>query len=98
MEESLFPQPASNTVICRCEEISYGQVEAALAEGADSPREVKQRTRIGMGRCQARYCAPALEDFLAERIGRLPDEYCGFAPRVPIKPVRVADLANPLDV
>jgi NADPH-dependent 2,4-dienoyl-CoA reductase/sulfur reductase-like enzyme len=98
MEESLFPQPAGDTVICRCEEISYGQVEEALAEGATSPREVKQRTRIGMGRCQARYCGPALEAFLAERTGRPPDEYSGFAPRVPIKPVRVADLANPLDV
>ena len=97
MEESLQPQPTGDTVICRCEEVSYGQVEAALAEGATSPGEIKQRTRIGMGRCQARYCGPALEDFLAERTGRARDEYSGFAPRIPVKPVPIEDLANPLD-
>ena len=93
--ESMLPRPTGDTVICRCEEVSYGQVEAALAEGATSPGELKQRTRIGMGRCQARYCGPALEAFLSERTGRIRSEYSGFAPRVPIKPVSVADLVNP---
>jgi len=97
MEESLRPQPTGDTVICRCEEVSYGQVEAALTEGATSPGEIKQRTRLGMGRCQARYCGSALEAFLAERTGRARDQFSGFAPRVPVKPVPIADLASPLD-
>jgi hypothetical protein len=48
-----------------------------------------------MGRCQARYCGPALETFLAEQTGRSQDETSGFAPRVPVKPVSVGDLSNP---
>lgn len=96
MDESLLPRPTGDTVICRCEEVSYGQVEEVLAEGATSPGEVKRRTRIGMGRCQARYCGPELEAFLAERTGRPRDEYSGFAPRVPVKPVSIADLASPM--
>ena len=96
MDESLLPRPTGDTVICRCEEVSYGQVEEVLAEGAASPGEVKRRTRIGMGRCQARYCGPELEALLAERTGRPTDEYSGFAPRVPVKPVPIADLASPM--
>lgn len=95
MDESLRVRPTGDTVMCRCEEVTYGQVEAALAEGATSPGEIKQETRLGMGRCQARYCGPALETFLAEQTGRSQDETSGFAPRVPIKPVSVGDLSNP---
>ena len=97
MDESLRPRPAGDTVICRCEEVSYGRVEEALAEGLTSPAEIKQRTRLGMGRCQGRYCGSELEALLAERTGRVRDEFSGFAPRVPVKPVAVADLANPAD-
>ena len=35
MDESLRVRPTGDTVMCRCEEVTYGQVEAALAEGAD---------------------------------------------------------------
>jgi NAD(P)H-nitrite reductase large subunit len=97
MDESLRPRPAGDTVICRCEEVSYGRVEEALAEGLTSPGEIKQRTRLGMGRCQGRYCGSELEALLAERTGRVRDEFSGFAPRVPVKPVAVADLASPAD-
>ena len=46
------------TLICRCEEVSFGDVDAALDEGLEGLGAVKRRTRIGMGRCQGRYCAP----------------------------------------
>jgi NAD(P)H-nitrite reductase large subunit len=95
MDESLRVRPTGDTVMCRCEEVTYGQVEAALAEGATSPGEIKQETRLGMGLCQARYCGPALETFLAEQTGRSQDETSGFAPRVPVKPVSVDDLSSP---
>ncbi len=95
MDESLRVRPTGDTVMCRCEEVTCGQVEAALANGAISPGEIKQETRLGMGRCQARYCGPALETFLAEQTGRSRDETSGFAPRVPVKPVAVDDLSNP---
>lgn len=95
MDESLRRRPTGDTVMCRCEEVTYGQVEAALTGGATSPGEIKQETRLGMGRCQARYCGPELESFLAEQTGRSQDENSGFAPRVPVKPVSVGDLADP---
>jgi NADPH-dependent 2,4-dienoyl-CoA reductase/sulfur reductase-like enzyme len=82
------------TVVCRCEEVSLGSLEAALADGRPGIGEVKLRTRAGMGRCQGRYCAPVLVSLLADRQGRARDELAYFAPRAPVKPVAVADLAR----
>jgi D-hydroxyproline dehydrogenase subunit alpha len=83
-----------DTIICRCEEVTFGQIEAALAEQMSQIGAVKRRTRLGMGRCQGRYCAPVLDALLAERTGRPRDEFSGFAPRVPVKPVAIGDLAR----
>lgn len=82
------------TLLCRCEEVTFGQIEEALAEEMQLIGAVKRRTRVGMGRCQGRYCAPVLDALLAERFGRARDEFTGFAPRVPVKPVAIEDLAR----
>jgi D-hydroxyproline dehydrogenase subunit alpha len=84
----------AETVICRCEEVTLGQIEQALAEKMASAGTVKRRTRLGMGRCQGRYCAPVLEALLAERLGKERGEFTGFAPRVPVKPVPIGELAR----
>lgn len=52
----------SDTVVCRCEEVSAGTVRHAIAErGATDARQVKQLTRAGMGWCQGRVCGHAVE-------------------------------------
>jgi len=84
----------AETVICRCEEVTLGQIEQALAENMTSTGAIKRRTRLGMGRCQGRYCAPVLEALLAERLGKERGEFTGFAPRVPVKPVSIGELAR----
>jgi NADPH-dependent 2,4-dienoyl-CoA reductase/sulfur reductase-like enzyme len=50
----------SDTVLCRCEEVTCGAVQAAIDEhGAADARQVKQLTRAGMGWCQGRVCGYA---------------------------------------
>ncbi|MEU6557558.1 NAD(P)/FAD-dependent oxidoreductase [Streptomyces sp. NPDC046915] len=50
-----------DTVACRCEEVTAGEVRAAVRElGAGDPRTVKLLTRAGMGWCQGRMCGPAV--------------------------------------
>jgi glycine/D-amino acid oxidase-like deaminating enzyme len=51
----------TGTVFCRCEDVAWGEVEAAVAGGARTVREVRNLTRCGMGYCQGRTCGPALE-------------------------------------
>lgn len=48
------------TLVCRCEEVSAGEVRRAVAGGAVGTRQVKQLTRAGMGWCQGRVCADAV--------------------------------------
>ena len=98
----LFSAPRLNldlataeTVVCRCEEISAGEIEAAISEGCPSIGELKRTTRAGMGACQGRYCGPLLSRLMADRLGRPPEEDLRFAPRVPLKPVTVTDIARP---
>jgi hypothetical protein len=47
-----------------------------------------------MGRCQGRYCSPVLQALVAERFQSDRDEFSGFAPRLPVKPVAIEDLAR----
>ncbi|WP_270936019.1 (2Fe-2S)-binding protein, partial [Falsiroseomonas oryzae] len=81
-----------DTVVCRCEEVTKGEIDAALADGGPTLGELKRRTRCGMGRCQGRYCAPLLADYLAETHGRPLDNLALFAPRAPVKPIAIADI------
>ena len=48
--------PRADTLVCRCEDVSYGRIEAGWTR-----RVAKLRTRAGMGACQGRVCGPALE-------------------------------------
>jgi D-hydroxyproline dehydrogenase subunit alpha len=60
-----------DTVLCRCEEVSVGEVEAAREGlGAGDARTAKLLARPGMGWCQGRVCGFATASFLAAREGR----------------------------
>ncbi len=84
---------AAETLVCRCENVSRGALDAALAEGGGIG-DVKRRTRCGMGRCQGRYCGPALAKHMAETRGEALTEDSFFAPRFPVKPIRIADIVG----
>lgn len=48
---------AEDTVICRCEEVTAGQVASAIEDlSLTDPRSLKGSTRTGMGMCQGRIC------------------------------------------
>jgi NADPH-dependent 2,4-dienoyl-CoA reductase/sulfur reductase-like enzyme len=82
-----------DTLVCRCEEISRAAVNAVLATGLASPGSVKRASRLGMGRCQGRYCGAKLASLIAEQTGApvAVDEH--FAPRGPFKPVTIGSIA-----
>jgi hypothetical protein len=68
----------AETIICRCEDVTYGRLQAQT-----SWRAAKLQTRCGMGPCQGRVCGPQTE-FL---FGWPPDSV-----RPPIFPARVQSL------
>lgn len=82
----------ADTHICRCEGVNRQAVEAAIADGAGHVGAIKRRTRAGMGPCQGRYCAPVLAAMIAASTGQAPDEFSGFAPSPPAKPLEIGEL------
>ncbi|MEG1848318.1 MAG: NAD(P)/FAD-dependent oxidoreductase [Lachnospiraceae bacterium] len=58
-------------VICRCEQITEGEILDAIRRplGAKSVKGVKKRVRPGMGRCQGGFCEPRVIDILARELG-----------------------------
>lgn len=86
------PTLSDDTLLCRCEEVRVSDLNAALSEGAGDIGAAKRATRIGMGRCQGRYCGPNLAIMMADRRGTPMDERAFFAPRPPVKPVSIAAI------
>ena len=59
--------PAYGAIVCRCEEVSEGEILDAIHStlGAKTLDGVKRRTRAGMGRCQSGFCSPRVMELLA---------------------------------
>ncbi len=62
--------PAYGNIICRCEEISEGEILDAIhgVLGAKTLDGVKRRTRAGMGRCQSGFCSPRVMEILSREL------------------------------
>lgn len=62
--------PKYGNIICRCENISEGEIVDAIhrTPGAVSLDGIKRRVRQGMGRCQAGFCTPAAIAILAREL------------------------------
>lgn len=61
-------EPAYGKIVCRCEQITEGEILRAIRENP-SARDidgVKRRTRSGMGRCQGGFCQPYIVEILAK--------------------------------
>ena len=63
--------PAYGSIVCRCEEISEGEIVEAIhrVPGARSLDGIKRRVRAGMGRCQGGFCSPAVMEILSRELG-----------------------------
>ena len=82
----------NETVLCRCEGITVGTVRSAISRGAHDPAVLKRETRIGMGRCQGRYCLPQTLRILNEAgYPTVPEAL--FAPQLPARPLPLGALS-----
>ena len=82
------------TILCRCENVTTGEVRSAADRGLREINRVKAATRLGMGRCQGRICGPAGAEVLAARLGVSVDSVGRLRAQPPIKPVPIAALAG----
>lgn len=82
-----------DTVVCRCEGVTCGDVDRAVATTADV-NVVKGYTRAGMGLCQGRNCARQVAARVAHRHGLPLADVPSGTPRSPVRPVPVSALAD----
>jgi bacterioferritin-associated ferredoxin len=81
------------TIVCRCEEVTAGQMRETIAAGCHGPNQLKSFLRCGMGPCQGRFCASTVSELMAETLGSSPAEIGSFRLRPPVKPVSLAEIA-----
>jgi NADPH-dependent 2,4-dienoyl-CoA reductase/sulfur reductase-like enzyme len=93
-----FPWPAEqaaqlpdDAIVCRCEAITAGELRRTVCDmGAQEANRAKAFSRVGMGRCQGRYCGQAGAEVIAHAAG-IPIEQVGrLRGQAPVKPLAIA--------
>jgi len=63
--------PLYGRIVCRCEEITEGEVIDAIHSNlpVSNIDAIKRRTRAGMGRCQGGFCLPNIAEIISKETG-----------------------------
>jgi thioredoxin reductase/bacterioferritin-associated ferredoxin len=89
-----FRVPKDATIVCRCEEVTAGQIRATVALGCDGPNQMKAFLRCGMGPCQGRLCGLTVTELIADARAMSPEDVGYYRIRSPVKPIALAELAG----
>jgi len=89
-----FRRPARETLVCRCEEVTAGQIVDTVALGCTGPNQMKAFLRCGMGPCQGRECGLTVTELIAQARGVAPQEVRYYRLRPPVKPITLGELAS----
>ncbi|MEQ8652258.1 MAG: NAD(P)/FAD-dependent oxidoreductase [Kiloniellales bacterium] len=87
-------RPSDETLVCRCEEVTAGQIRGYAKRGCQGPNQTKAFGRPGMGPCQGRYCGLTVTEILAEANGTTPEEVGYYRLRQPLKPVSLGEFVG----
>ena len=98
-----FPWPLAQaaalpdeTVLCRCEAVTVGELRRVARDmGATEANRAKAFSRVGMGRCQGRYCGQAAAEVVAAASGRPVESVGRLRGQAPVKPFPIAAVKEP---
>jgi NAD(P)H-nitrite reductase large subunit len=97
IQKGLFTRITDDTIICRCEEVTAGEIRETIADFIAkeeiSIQEIKRLTRAGMGNCQGRMCESTIAQMISIETKRPVAEMEWFTPRPPVKPIPLGSLA-----
>ncbi|MBE6008921.1 MAG: NAD(P)/FAD-dependent oxidoreductase [Lachnospiraceae bacterium] len=66
--ELIKKDPAYGEIVCKCRQITKGEITEAIRRGATTPEGVKRRIGTSMGRCQGSRCTQKIADIISEVI------------------------------
>ena len=81
-----------DTIICRCEEITYAEIVETIREGASTLDGVKRMCRAGKGFCQGRTCRSLVGQILREETGKTAEGKDISSSRPPVRTITIEDL------
>ena len=88
------PADDDDMIICRCEEITKGEIKAAIRNGMLTVNGIKRITRAGMGLCQGQTCQRLVIQIIAEELRQSAADIEPTTARGPVRPLRMAVFAN----
>ena len=83
------PQPDDDMLICRCEEITKGEIRKAVHDGMWTLTEIRRYLRTGMGLCQGQTCSRLVKGIVARELGVSLAELEPATSRSPMRPVEM---------
>ena len=90
----VYELATDDTVVCRCEEVTRREIEAASEDTTDL-NVVKSLTRAGMGLCQGKTCQRQVAATIAASHGIPIGSVPTATPRFPVRPVPMGAIADP---
>ena len=81
-------------VICRCEEITLGEIKDAIRNGFQTLNGIKRVTRAGMGLCQGQTCQRLVTRIITEELSIAAADIDPTTARGPVRPLRLEVFAN----
>lgn len=78
-----------NMLVCRCEELTKGEILEAVRNGARSVDDVKRLTRAGMGLCQGRNCRKTIERLISSELKKDLADMPPASRRAPVRALKM---------
>ena len=88
------PMPDDGLIVCRCEEVTKGEIRRAVHEGFRSLTEIKRYLRNGMGLCQGQTCSNLVRSIVAKELGVKPSDLSMVTIRAPARPLEMEIYAR----
>ena len=85
---------SNKSIICRCEDLTEGDVIKAIKQGYTDLEELRKYLRIGMGPCQGRVCINIVKKILEKETGKKIKEVSYPTNRPPLIPVSLGALSK----
>lgn len=88
------PAPDDDIIICRCEEITKGEIRKAVHDGMYTLTDLRRYLRTGMGLCQGQTCSKLTKAIVAKELGVKPSDLEPATGRSPMRPIEMKILAR----
>ena len=90
----LIPQPDDDVIVCRCEEVTKGEIRQAVHDGMRTLNEIRRYLRTGMGLCQGQTCGKLVQSIVARELGVKPSDLQMNTARSPVRPTEMGVYGN----